>query len=58
LDEMGIYSDLLIDRGFLLLSGFYTEDIADLEQLANKIGLELSSQQSKDNWAALVLQKK
>jgi ribosomal protein L11 methyltransferase len=58
LDEMGIYSDLLIDRGFLLLSGFYTEDIADLEQLANKIGLELISQQSKDNWAALVLQKK
>jgi ribosomal protein L11 methyltransferase len=58
LDEMGIYSDLLIDRGFLLLSGFYTEDITDLEQLANKIGLELISQQSKDNWAALVLQKK
>ena len=58
LDEMGIYSDLLIARGFLLLSGFYTEDIADLEQLANQIGLELIAQQSKDNWAALVLQKK
>lgn len=58
LDEMGIYSDLLLARGFLLLSGFYTEDIADLEQLANQIGLELIAQQSKDNWAALVLQKK
>ncbi|MFT4856917.1 MAG: ribosomal protein L11 methyltransferase [Algoriphagus sp.] len=58
LDEMGIYSDLLIARGFLLLSGFYIEDITDLEQLANQIGLELIAQQSKDNWAALVLQKK
>lgn len=58
LEEMGIYAELLIHQGFLLLSGFYTEDIADLEQLANQIGLELITQQSKDNWAALILQKK
>jgi ribosomal protein L11 methyltransferase len=58
LEEMGIYAELLIHQGFLLLSGFYTEDIADLEQLANKIGLDLITQQNKDNWAALILQKK
>lgn len=57
LDEMGIYTELLISKGFLLLSGFYTEDVADLEQLANRLGLKLIAQQSKDNWAALVLQK-
>jgi ribosomal protein L11 methyltransferase len=58
LDEMGIYAELLIPQGFLLLSGFYTEDVADLEQLAKQTGLALIVQQSKDNWAALVLQKK
>jgi ribosomal protein L11 methyltransferase len=57
LDEMEIYSDLLVSGGYLLLSGFYTEDIEDLEQLANPLGLKLISQQSKDNWAALILQK-
>jgi len=57
LDEMGIYSDLLVDKGFLLLSGFYTHDVDDLEKLANQLGLRLIAQQSKDNWAALVLQK-
>lgn len=58
LDEMSIYTDLLKDRGFLLISGFYTEDIEDLNECAKPLGLELISQQSKDNWAALILQKK
>lgn len=58
LDEMSIYTDLLKNDGYLLLSGFYTEDIDDLKDCANLLGLELISQQSKDNWAALILQKK
>ena len=57
LDEMGIYSALLKAEGFLFLSGFYTQDVDDLEQLANQIGLKLITQQSKENWAALILQK-
>ncbi len=57
LDEMSIYADLLEKEGFLLLSGFYTEDIQDLNDCAKPLGLELISQQSKDNWAALILQK-
>lgn len=57
LAELAIYAGLLISGGFLLLSGFYTEDIADLEHLANQHSLVLIAQQSKDNWAALVLQK-
>ncbi|WP_339754037.1 50S ribosomal protein L11 methyltransferase [Algoriphagus aquimarinus] len=58
LDEMAIYTGLLKEKGFLLLSGFYTEDIEDLNNCAKPLGLELISQQSKDNWAALILQKK
>ena len=57
LDEMGMYADLLKSEGFLLLSGFYTEDIEDLDVCATPLGLEIISQQSKDNWAALILKK-
>lgn len=57
LDELKIYADLLLSDGYLLLSGFYTEDIEDLVQEANKHGLELLKTSSKDNWAALILQK-
>jgi ribosomal protein L11 methyltransferase len=57
LDEMEIYVSLLVDHGYLLLSGFYTEDVDDLEKLADQLGMKLITQQSKDNWAALVLQK-
>ncbi len=57
LDELKIYSNLLISGGYLLLSGFYTEDIDDLVQEAKKHSLELLKTSSKDNWAALILQK-
>lgn len=57
LDEMSIYADLLADKGYLLLSGFYTQDIADLMECANPLRLKLLREGSKDNWAALILQK-
>lgn len=57
LDEMSVYADLLVSQGRLLLSGFYTTDIADLMETASPLGLELTSQESKDNWAALILLK-
>lgn len=57
LDEMEIYSSLLITQGYLLLSGFYTEDVVDLEERAKEFGLTLLKSSAKDNWAALILQK-
>jgi ribosomal protein L11 methyltransferase len=57
LDEITIYADLLVDKGYLLLSGFYTQDIADLIECATPLGLKLLKEGSKDNWAALILQK-
>ena len=53
LDELAIYSSLLAPQGILLLSGFYSEDIDDLNQVASLNGLRLTSQSTKDNWAAL-----
>ncbi len=58
LDELAIYSALLTNQGLLLLSGFYSEDIEDLVQAASAHGLSLTIQTTKDNWAALCLQKK
>ena len=57
LDEMEIYANLLTSQGYLLLSGFYSEDIQDLVEVAKPLGLELKHSSAKDNWAALILQK-
>lgn len=57
LDEIHIYAGLLASKGFLLLSGFYTADIEDLIQAATPHGLVIQQTSSKDNWAALTLQK-
>ncbi|MFN3996740.1 50S ribosomal protein L11 methyltransferase [Algoriphagus sp.] len=57
LDELEIYSGLLVPERFLLLSGFYTEDVEDLIEVASPLGLNLQKKSSKDNWAALILQK-
>jgi ribosomal protein L11 methyltransferase len=58
LDEMEIYAGLLPAGGLLLLSGFYSEDTEDLLQAAAPYGLQLQRSTTKDNWAALCLQKK
>ncbi|WP_103926358.1 50S ribosomal protein L11 methyltransferase [Algoriphagus boritolerans] len=57
LDELEIYAGLLAPEGFLLLSGFYTEDIEDLLNATTPLGLVLRKKSAKDNWAALILQK-
>ena len=57
LDELAIYTSLLAPHGILLLSGFCSEDIDDLNQAASLNGLRLTTQSIKDNWAALEFQK-
>ncbi|MGM0943856.1 MAG: 50S ribosomal protein L11 methyltransferase [Bacteroidota bacterium] len=57
LDELEIYASLLEKGGYLLLSGFYTEDIQDLIDHCKSLDLDLLSKESKDNWAALVMKK-
>lgn len=57
LDEMEVYADLVKPEGYLLLSGFYEQDIQDILDKAQAYGLALKDQKTKSNWAALVLQK-
>jgi ribosomal protein L11 methyltransferase len=57
LNEIPDYSSLLPQGGFLLLSGFYEKDIADIEKLALASGLAKDSQRVKQPWASLVFKK-
>ncbi|TFV95920.1 50S ribosomal protein L11 methyltransferase [Algoriphagus kandeliae] len=58
LDELEIYAQLMKPDAFLLLSGFYSEDIPDLVDHCKGLNLELIQQSTHDNWAALVFTKK
>lgn len=58
MDEMESYVGLLKEKGYLLLSGFYQTDCADLIQLANSQGLILTNQDERNQWAVLVFQKR
>lgn len=57
LREMPAYAGLLQENGRLFLSGFYAEDVPDLHQLAENLGLTLLQQSERENWACLVYQK-
>lgn len=53
LDEMATYSGLLSPEGVLLLSGFYEQDIPDIEQETIQHGLDMVKKSVKNDWAAL-----
>lgn len=57
LDQMEAYALRLKSGGQLLLSGFYSQDIHDLEDEAMKWGLKKQAETTKDNWAMIALTK-
>ncbi len=58
LDEMEQYKNLLEPGGLLLLSGFYTSDIADLLRESNPLGLHEVRRDERESWGALLLHYK
>jgi len=58
LAEIKQYQSYLNPNGLLLLSGFYTHDIADLLQEAAKYTLQEVSRDERETWAVLLLKKK
>jgi ribosomal protein L11 methyltransferase len=57
LAEMKEYSAYLERGGLLLLSGFYSNDIVDLEKVAEQHNLQIKKTDEKELWATLLLEK-
>jgi ribosomal protein L11 methyltransferase len=57
LPELKYYHKYLIVNGLLFLSGFYVEDIPNVDKAASDLGFTLLEQSAKDNWACLLYKK-
>ena len=52
LEDLKTYAGLLGKGGMLLLSGFYSGDLSDLQQVAAAHGLTLQDTRERDDWTA------
>lgn len=50
LHDMEVYSLHLVDGGKIFFSGFYHNDLNDIEEQANKLGLQMDTFEEKNNW--------
>ncbi|MBK0404474.1 50S ribosomal protein L11 methyltransferase [Adhaeribacter sp. BT258] len=57
LADMAAYTKLLKNGGPLVLSGFYTEDLAVLQEEATRCGLIFESSREKNNWVSAIFRK-
>jgi ribosomal protein L11 methyltransferase len=51
--DMKVYANCLLEKGVLLLSGFYEEDIPVIDAEVSKYGLKLETCIQRNNWVAL-----
>ncbi len=58
LSDIAEYYKHLATDGRLLMSGFFNYDIEELKVAAQKINLQLLTQNTSNNWACLVFEKK
>jgi len=57
LQDIRTYAQSLNEKGTLLLSGFYTEDIPVIEEEASKYNLKLMKKLTRNNWVGLKLER-
>ena len=55
--DMQVYTNCLNEKGVLLLSGFYEEDIPVIDAEVSKYNLTLETFIQRNNWAALKYNK-
>lgn len=53
MSEIPFYSALLNGHGILVLSGFYTEDVDELREIAIQHGLNLKHTKTRNNWTMM-----
>lgn len=54
LEEIPLYRRFMKDDATLVVSGFYENDMADIQEVAERSGLKKLTHLSKNNWAAVV----
>jgi ribosomal protein L11 methyltransferase len=54
LDEIPVYATFMKSGGYLIVSGFYEHDKADIQAIASKHNLEKIDSRNKNQWAAVV----
>jgi ribosomal protein L11 methyltransferase len=57
LNEIPKYNSFMKSNSYLLVSGFYEQDVVDIQELAESIGLKKQKQLCKNNWTAIVFKK-
>jgi len=55
--DMKVYANCLNEKGILLLSGFYEEDIPIIDAEVSKYNLKLEKFIQRNNWVALKYNK-
>lgn len=55
LEDMKAFRSVLNEGGYLILSGFYTEDIPVLTEKAEELGLREVGRKTDEGWACLIL---
>ncbi len=58
LNDIPIYSQCLNEKGLLLLSGFYTQDIDSITRKSTENNLTFQSKKELNNWTCLIFRKK
>ena len=58
LNDMPAYVKVLNDNGYLIMSGFYTEDLPVIREKAELLQLTYQSNKVKDNWTAVIFHKR
>ncbi|TAH25440.1 MAG: 50S ribosomal protein L11 methyltransferase [Cytophagales bacterium] len=57
LEEISVYYKFLNHRGILILSGFFENDISDLNTVAQASNLLLEKTNVKNNWSSIIYKK-
>ena len=57
LAEIPAYINLLLDKGYLAVSGFYQNDAGDIQQKATEMGLLFVNLMTNHDWTSIVFQK-
>lgn len=52
LGDLPVYASVVETGGLMLLSGFYTDDLSDISEAAEKLGFEIDTFITKENWVA------